>query len=137
MRADGDEETGVAEEEFENGRSLYQNYVKKKDENPRKAGEHLWGAINNQLSALSRLSTGTGLGKHEKVREFALDWISLKDELSDDTFEAAENLHRNFYHDFLDGREWQRDAERALRLYDLLETEVSEALYSEGSPTSE
>jgi Archaeal PaREP1/PaREP8 family. len=125
------EESVLKESEIEwnRARYLYQNFLSRKEKELDKASEDLWGAINNLLSAIHRIKTGKGLGKHGKIRNFAAE-ICVQEGI-ENLFLDAENLHHNFYHDMYERDELLEKVRNSERYYDVLEYKLTK-LVKEG-----
>jgi len=81
----------------------YSNYEKHLVKgNLSKASEFLWGAMCSLIYSIA-LTYGEKLGSHTKMKLFAK---RLSEETDDseiyEAFKFGENLHSNFYHNFLD-----------------------------------
>lgn len=113
-----------ADEERERAHYLHENYLADRDRKPTKAGEHLWGAINNLLCGIYRIQTGEALHSHSRTRQVALDLAESSTAVTDVHFEAAEDLHENFYHGRTSGERIERKFEQADRFYDFLDRKL-------------
>lgn len=94
--------------------SNFEKYYRTKDKV--KASEFLWGSIG-KIAYLIGLLYGQKLGKHgqlvvflrnlarERDRTDILDWIS-----------AAESLHSNFYHNWMDSALFEEYIQKVVRL---------------------
>jgi len=105
---------------------LYENFLEERDAS--KAGEHLWAAINNLLSAFHRIKTGRGIGEHEKITLFGRELMKKIEGLRPEDFSLIEDLHANYYHEFLSEARYKESVEVARRLYEFLDREVGKAL---------
>lgn len=117
-----------AQDEWDRARFLHQNFLEKRTEEPSKAGEHLWGAINCLASALYRLQNGSGISQHQDVMRFLDELVQSESELEDRHRNAPENLHGNYYHDNLTESRLERELETAAYMYDFLDREVGKRL---------
>lgn len=120
----------MSKRELNRAHELYSNYLEKRNTDSAKAGEHLWGAINNLASGIYRMETGTGIGQHVKVRGLIKD-LSIKKEVDFNDFKDAETLHSNFYHNFLSVEEWNERMNNARKLYDSLDRLLSGIMISQ------
>ena len=83
---------------------FYYNNFKKFRENNKfsKASEFLWGCINNLVYAIG-LFYGKKLSVHREIRDFVKELsLSYKNEKIYRLFLSAEEIHANFFHDFMD-----------------------------------
>ena len=109
--------------------SYYRNFEGYREEGGyAKAGESLWGVVNNLLYLLG-LTQGLKLSSRGKLKEFVRDLAAAKrDEGIIEGFHAAETLHANFYHEFMDRDLFQASSEKALELVRKLERILAEEL---------
>ena len=94
-----------------------------------KASEFLWGSINSITYALGLLY-GRKLTDHGKIIAFLRELADgLKSEDMLDWIDAANSIHANFYHDFMDEiqfeRSWRKTEILLIELIKLLEDEIS------------
>ena len=86
-----------------------------------KAGESLWGIVNNMLYLLG-LTQGVKLSRHGEFRDFVRDLATASNDADMiDEFRAAETLHANFYHEFMDEDLFTANSEKTWRLVRKLE----------------
>ena len=93
--------------EVQDKRKLYTHYYANFEKhlangNVSKASEFLWGALHSLIYAIG-ITYGLKLSKHQQIKEFMKD-LSLEEEDTRlyELFKKGEQLHANFYHDFLD-----------------------------------
>ena len=107
----------------------FNNYEKYYDEkNYPKASEFLWGTLNNIFYAIG-LTYNIKLSNYEHIKNFI---PTLANEYSypeiTDQYKAAETLHANFYHDFMDEDLFEYNKEKVVslifRLYDILSDRI-------------
>lgn len=122
------DQVDTAMEERARARFLHQNYLARRDDEPSKAAEHLWGAVNNLLSARHRLEAGSGLSRHRDVVQYLDEVVAATPGLSSDHRDAVEDLHGHYYHHDLAPARLRRELERATTLYDHLTRHLSDAL---------
>lgn len=120
----------ITERELNRAHELYSNYLEKRNTDLSKAGEHLWGAINNLASGIYRAKTGKGIGQHAKVRDLMRD-LADGGEVDFNDFKDAETLHHNYYHNFLSVEEWDDRVNNARKLYDSLDRLLSGIIFSQ------
>lgn len=121
----------TARDEWDRARFLHQNFLEKRHEEPSKAGEHLWGAINCLASALYRLQNGSGISQHRDVMRFLDELVQSEPELEERHRDAPEDLHGNYYHDNLTESRLEREIENAAYMYDFLDKKVGERLQAD------
>lgn len=105
-----------------------------------KASEYLWGIANNLASLLSLLKGGRPITRHSDLRRF-LDVLVRElaaREGSGEVVEAfrggvlaLEILHANFFHDFLEERQFEELRIKAERLLKILEEELYRLLQAQ------
>lgn len=96
----------------EESSKLYHNFEKIREEDSEKAGEFLWGAVNNLIYAMG-LSYGKKLGSHGKIKEFMRQ---ICNEEIYESFIAAEDLHSNFYHSWMDEERFKMAVKEAVKV---------------------
>ncbi len=109
---------------------LYENYIKYYEKRDFvKAGEFLWGCINNLAYALG-LVYGKKLSSHREVVRFLEQLVKVngKEEFARN-IDSARAIHANFYHGFMDENMFERrvkEVEELRRwLIELLEKSLS------------
>ena len=116
--------------------SNFEKYYKAKDSV--KASEFLWGSTS-KLAYLIGLLHGQKLGKHGELMVFlrslarqqerpeALDWIS-----------AAESLHSNFYHNWMESEVFEEYIQKVVRLrnwlLEIFERKLEETNFTFSAP---
>jgi len=112
----------------------YENYLKHLESREYdKASEDLWGVVNNIASMLSLLLKGKPIGKHEELRKFVNELISLKGDVRLKEFLlACERLHANFFHNFMDEQQFEEHRVKAEELISILEKYIAEELQKYG-----
>ena len=91
-----DEKLRLADEHYSN----FQKYHREK--NLSKASEFLWGTLNALFYSLGAMD-GKKLSNYNKIKDYLNDLIIQYDDKDIlDEYRAAEVLHSNFYHGFLD-----------------------------------
>jgi len=120
------DQIGEAEKEWRRGRYLHQNYLARQNDEPDKAAEHLWGAINKLLSAHRRLKEGTGITSHGAVMEYLEKYVEGQPELDIEHVDSVEDLHGQYYHGYWREERLRREFDRTERIYDVLAHELTE-----------
>jgi len=93
-----------------------------------KAGEVLWGAIQNLIFAIG-LIYGKKLGSHKKLKLFWKNYCIEKNMYEHfKNFEDVEKLHTNFYYEFLDIEELNELIRKAEEFYEYLNNHLKELL---------
>ena len=104
----------IADHYYDNFRA----YREKKDLS--KASEYLWGALNALVYAIGLLH-GEKLGNHGKIKDFVMRLAdAYGDEEMKDEIAAAEGIHANFFHDFMDDFTFEVNREKMERLLEKL-----------------
>ncbi|MHC1611061.1 MAG: PaREP1 family protein [Candidatus Methanospirareceae archaeon] len=118
-----------SEIEWNRAKYLHQNFLSRKEKELDKASEDLWGAINSLLSAIHRIKTGRGLGRHKEIRNFAEE-ICMQEGI-ENLFRDAEDMHHNFYHNIYERDELLERVRNSERFYDLLEYKLAKLVKEE------
>ena len=97
------ESMSLVDEKIRLANKHYQNFQKYyRDRNLSKASEFLWGTLNSLFYVLG-LMDGKTLSDYAKIKNYVNNlYLRHADEFIVDEFRAAEVLHANFYHGFLD-----------------------------------
>jgi len=110
--------------------NYYRNYrLHVNSKNYSKASEDLWGVVNNLLIILSLVMTGKSVSSHSALRDFVNQLIAIKrNEKLRELFRAAERLHANYFHNFMDEEMFNEDREKVEELIRILEQYILEEL---------
>ncbi len=118
---------GVVEKYYEN----YLKHLEGRDYD--EASEDLWGVVNNLVSILSLLLRGKPIGRHEELRKFIDDLISLKgDARLKELLLACERLHANFFHNFMDEQQFEEHRVKAEEFISILKKYITDELRKYG-----
>ena len=94
--------------------SNFEKYYKTKDKV--KTSEFLWGSVG-KIAYLIGLLYGQKLGKHGELVAFLRNLARERDRLDVlDWISAAESLHSNFYHNWMDSEVFEENIQKAVRL---------------------
>jgi hypothetical protein len=99
----------------------YDNYQKHyRQKSLSKASEFLWGSINALVYAIG-LFYNKKLSKHTEIRDFIKDLANAYDDkdLAQGLL-AAERIHANFFHDFMDEMMFEEDKQKIEKLLNRL-----------------
>jgi len=115
-------------------KKYHENYLKHLESREYdKASENLWGIVNNLASMLSLLLGGKPIGKHDELRKFVNELISLKGDIRlKGLLLACERLHANFFHNFMDEQQFEEHRVKAEELISILEKCIDEELRKYG-----
>jgi Archaeal PaREP1/PaREP8 family len=107
----------------------YDNYrMHYQQKNFSKASEFLWGSTNALVYSLG-LFYNKKLSEHKKIRDFIEDLANEYEDkdLAQGLF-AAERIHANFFHDFMDEAMFEEDRQKIetmlVRLTNLLDKKI-------------
>jgi hypothetical protein len=102
-------------------RHYYDNFRKYyESKNYSKASEFLWGSLNALGYAIG-LIYGTKLSDHAKLVNFIKELAeAYKDEEILEGLAAAQRIHANFFHDFMDELTFEDDRKRTEKLLEKL-----------------
>ncbi|MEM0007857.1 MAG: hypothetical protein QXR89_06305 [Candidatus Bathyarchaeia archaeon] len=119
--------------DYRNRAKLYlKNFEKEKVEgNKEKAGEALWGVISCLINALALFEYGKPIPDHKEQSKFATQFILSTYEDGEELAKAyrnAEKFHANFYHAFLDDKEFETISAEILDLAGRLDATLVEKL---------
>lgn len=98
--------------------SNYQLYYERN--NYPKASEFLWGTLNTLFYAIG-LFYRKKLSTYSKIKDFLPDFIEETDDTTIiDEYRAAETLHANFYHDFMEEDNFNHNNDKVVSLIEKL-----------------
>lgn len=85
-----------------------------------KASEFLWGALN-ELSYAIGMFYGRKLGDHGKVVNFVRELAEInRDKEMGEFMDAAQSIHANFFHDFMDELVFETNKQKTEKLLEKL-----------------